>query len=387
MVLGKLHAAGLQEQGQPRQRVDPFLRARSVRRDAGDLDFHVVAGALHFDGELAARGVAVQEFSARLFQRGSHGGSIAAGNARGGGLGDGVGRGRAAHGNDGRSLVVGLALRALAVRRLDAEGHGQRARAFFRHHRGVFAVEHDVVLGQGGVLAVVLHAVAAGFLGGLDHQADGALQRHAAFLDGLHGIHDRGDRALVVDGAAPVQRVAHARHAERIQFGAVLQHPFLGHRRHHVGVGQDAEGVLGAAGQRDLEDPVVDIAVGQPEVTRHGLDHLAEVDDGGVLVLRDLLVAHGTQRHHPADGVDHRGLVVDAVVDAQQAADISQVVAGQRRPGLPRRHGRRHRRLGFGRGGHECLQVGVGCRSGAGDQRIQGRFLQGLRLRGVRQHQ
>ncbi|MNT11331.1 hypothetical protein D3C72_1462050 [compost metagenome] len=237
------------------------------------------------------------------------------------------------------------------------------------------------------MLAVVLHAVAAGLLGGLDHQPDGAFQRHAAFLDGLHRIQHGGDRALVVDGAAPVERVADAREPERIEAGAVVQHPFLGHGRHHVGVRQDAEGVLAAARQRDFEHAVVHVAVGQPEVARHALHQLAELHDGGVVVLGDLFIAHGAQRHHLADGVDHRGLVVHAVVDAQQAADIDQVVARQRGSGLPRGHRRCYRGFGLGRGRHECLQVALGGRPGAGNQRLERRLFQGFGLRGVRQHQ
>ncbi|MCY1533343.1 hypothetical protein D9M68_686650 [compost metagenome] len=152
-------------------------------------------------------------------------------------------------------------------------------------------------------------------------------------------------------------------------------------------MGQDAEGVLAAARQRDFEHAVVHVAVGQPEVARHALHQLAELHDGGVVVLGDLFIAHGAQRHHLADGVDHRRLVAGAVVDAQQAADIDQVVASQRRPGLPGGHGRGDRRFRLGSGCHEGLQVGRRGGAGAADQRVERRLLQGLRLPRVRDQQ
>ncbi|MNT16767.1 hypothetical protein D3C72_1518840 [compost metagenome] len=228
------------------------------------------------------------------------------------------------------------------------------------------------------MLAVVLHAVAAGFLGGLDHQPDRAGQRHAALAHGLHCVQRRRDGTLVVDGAAPVQVVAHAGHLERVELRAVVEHPFVGHHGHHVGVREDAEGVRASAGQGHLEHAVIHVAVGQAEVPRHALHHLAERDDGRVLVLRHLFVAHGADRHHLGDALQHGGLVVEPVIDAEQPADIDEIVALERllRPVGP--HGRRQLRLGLHGGGEEGVEAGRRLGRLAGHQAVQRGFGQRL---------
>ena len=96
--------------------------------------------------------------------------------AGGGGLGHRVGRCSTRHGHDGGLVARGGT---------QCKGGAQRTRSLFCHHGRVLAVEHDVVLGQGGLGAVVLHRVATGFFGGFDHEADGARD-----VDGVRGAAD-----------------------------------------------------------------------------------------------------------------------------------------------------------------------------------------------------
>ncbi len=321
LVVRERHARCLQEHRQARHGVHTFLGARAVRRRTGDLHVDGVAAARDIDRELALRGVLGNESGASLLQRRRHGIQVTAGDACGGGLRNGVRRCGACHRDDGRLLAVGG---------LVGKAYRQRAGAFFGHHCRVLAVEHDVEFGQGGLVAVVLHAVATGFLGGLDHQADRACQRYAAFTHRLHRVERRGDGPLVIDRAPAIEVVAHARDLERIKLRAVVEHPFVGHDGNHIGVRENAKGFLALARQRHFEYAVIDIAELQAEVFGHAFHELAEINDRGVFVLRHLVVAHGAQRDHFADGVEHGLLVVHAVVDAEQAADVGQIGALER---------------------------------------------------------
>jgi len=139
---------------------------------------------------------------------------------------------------------------------------------------------------------------------------------------------------LVVDGATAVEIVADARDLEWVEPRAVLQHPFVRDCRHDVGVGQDAEFLAASPRQLDLENAVIHVAIRQPEVRRDPLDQLAELDDRLVLMRRNLVRAHRRNGHHLLDGRDDMLLVAKAVVQAEQATDVDEVVAGERGLGL-----------------------------------------------------
>ena len=198
------------------------------------------------------------------------------------------------------------------------------ARAFFRNDGRVLAVEHDVVLGQLGLALVILHRVATGFLGGFDHQANAALQRQLRLLHGLHRIQQGGDRTLVVNRAAPIELVTHARDLERIDLLAI-DHPLRRHHGHHIGVRENAKLLAAGTGQGHLKNAVVDIAEVEAKILAHLLDHLAKLDDRRVLMRRNLGISHGGQRHHFFDAGQHRRLLTQPRVQPQKTRDVGEL--------------------------------------------------------------
>ena len=166
-----------------------------MRRGTSNLHDDAVYVARDVDREFALRCQAAHKGIALGFERGGSYAQIAAlerGRRR---LRDGAGRCRTGHRNDRRTR---------GIPSLRGEEHLECTCTLLSHHGRVLAIEHDVVCRQLRALAVVLHAIAAGFFGGLDHQADRACERHAAVLDRLHGVQRGGNRALVVNGAATV---------------------------------------------------------------------------------------------------------------------------------------------------------------------------------------
>ena len=142
-----------------------------------------------------------------------------------------------AHGVDGVHALVGTG--AVAAAALDADGEGvarSGQRALERQQRTAGQLRVDVD-GKGGVhLGVFQHAflhhlqsALAGFLTGLEHQLDGALQPVLVFLEDLGRAQQHG-RVQVMPAA-----VRHARH-----LGRKFQPAFLLHGQCvHVGAQQN----------------------------------------------------------------------------------------------------------------------------------------------------
>ena len=87
-------------------------------------------------------------------------------------------------------------------------------------------------------------------------------------------------------------------------------------------MGQDAELLGTGARERHFEDAIVDIAVPQTEVLGHGLDKSAEGEDRRVFMRRGLVVANSGKGHHLFDIRDDDVEVAQAVVEAEETADV-----------------------------------------------------------------
>ena len=97
---------------------------------------------------------------------------------------------------------------------------------------------------------------------------------------------------------------------------------------------QDAELLVASARQLDFKNPVVHIAVFQPEVFCHPFHQHTKVTDCGVIVRLYGCRTHGGQSHHAGHCVNGGALVAQPVVEAQQAPHVYQHVAFQRLAGF-----------------------------------------------------
>lgn len=202
--------------------------------------------------------------------------------------------------------------------------------AFLGDHHRVAAVQRQVVVGRRVAFEVVGNRVAAGFLGGVHQQLEVARQGQLLFLNDLHGVQGHDYAVLVVLGAAAVHAVADQGDLERVEPGAVLQHPVLRRHRHHVGMGVDAHHFFAAAFQGDLVDTVIDVAKVQVEGLGQALDLVGDLEELRVLVLRHAIDAHGGDRHQFAQGFGGGLAVLHPRIEAQQAMDLVLLLGGKR---------------------------------------------------------
>jgi hypothetical protein len=104
--------------------------------------------------------------------------------------------------------------------------------AFLGDHHRVAAIQRQVVVGRRVAFEVIGDGVARGFLGGVYQQIEIPGQRQFLFLDHLHGVERDHDAVLVILGAPAIHAIAHQGDLERVEPGAILQHPVLWRHRY-----------------------------------------------------------------------------------------------------------------------------------------------------------
>ncbi len=209
------------------------------------------------------------------------------------------------------------------------ERRHDRTVAFLGNHHRVAAVQRQVVLRRRVMFEVVRNRVAGGFLGGVHQQLEVARQRQLLFLDDLHGIHGHYDAVFIILSATAIHAIADQRDLERVEFGAVLEHPVFRRDRYHISMGVNADHFIAAAFQGDFVHAVIDVTEIQVEGLGQALNLVGDLEEFRVLVLRQAVDIKGRDFHQLAQGFEGGFAVLHARINTQQAVDFILLVGGQ----------------------------------------------------------
>ena len=198
--------------------------------------------------------------------------------------------------------------------------------AFLGNHHRVAAIQRQVVVGYRVVFKVVRDGITGGFFGGVDQQLEVTCQWQLFFLDHLHGVHRHHDAVFVILGATPIHAVADQGDLERIEFGAVLEHPVFRGHRHYVSVGVNAHHFIACTFEGNLIDAVVDIAEVEVEGLGQVLDLFGNLEKLRILVLGHVVQVDGGDGYQFTQGFGGRLAVFEAGVEPQQTIDFVLLV-------------------------------------------------------------